>query len=83
LAARAIHFPKKKLSFFMAQIFSRNANVHARVTIFGAVVLICGAGWATSIIYWSPYTTYVGVPFDQPVSKILPTSMPAVRGFSE
>jgi hypothetical protein len=65
----------------MAQLFSR-ANVYSRVILLGVIILVCGAGWATSTIYWSPYTTYVGVPFDQPVSKILPTSMPAVRGFS-
>src|SRR5437660_11907957 len=51
----------------MAQLFSPRANVHSRVIIVGVVVLVCGAGWATSTIYWSPYTTYVGVPFDQPV----------------
>jgi Cytochrome c7 and related cytochrome c len=51
----------------MAQLFSPRANVHSRVIIVGVVVLVCGAGWATSTIYWSPYVTYVGVPFDQPV----------------
>jgi len=51
----------------MAQLFSPRANVYSQVIIFGTVVLVCGAGWATSTIYWSPYTTYVGVPFDQPV----------------
>src|SRR5204863_8518918 len=51
----------------MAQLFTTRANVHSRVIIVGVVVLVCGAGWATSTIYWSPYTTYVGVPFDQPV----------------
>src|SRR5438132_2421888 len=51
----------------MAQLFSPRANVHSRVIIVGVVVLVCGAGWATSTIYWSPYTTYVGVPLDQPV----------------
>ncbi|MEP7071676.1 MAG: cytochrome c3 family protein [Verrucomicrobiota bacterium] len=51
----------------MAQIFSPRANVHARVILFGAVLLVCGAGWATSAIFWSPYTTYVDVPLDQPV----------------
>src|SRR5207244_5218673 len=51
----------------MAQLFSPRANVHSRVIIVGVVVLVCGAGWATSTIYWSPYSTYVGVPFDQPV----------------
>lgn len=51
----------------MAQLFSPRANVHSRVIIVGVVVLICGAGWATSAIFWSPYTTYVDVPIDQPV----------------
>jgi len=47
----------------MAQLFSR-ANVYSRVILVGVIILVCGAGWATSTIYWSPYTTYVGVPFD-------------------
>jgi hypothetical protein len=51
----------------MAQLFSPHANIYSRVIIVGAVVLICGAGWATSEIFWSPYTTYVGVSFEQPV----------------
>lgn len=51
----------------MAQLFSPRANVYSRVIMMGAVIAICGAGWATSEIYWSPYTTYVDVPFDQPV----------------
>ena len=51
----------------MAQLFSPRANIHARVIIIGVVILICGAGWATSAIFWSPYTTYVDVPIDQPV----------------
>lgn len=51
----------------MAQLFSPHANVYARVIIFGVIALICGAAWATSEIFWSPYTTYVDVPFDQPV----------------
>jgi hypothetical protein len=33
---------------FMAQLFSPSANVHSRVVIVGIVVLVCGAGWATS-----------------------------------
>src|SRR5207302_2581426 len=35
--------------------------------IFGAVIIVCGAGFVTSEIFWSPYTTYVGVPLAQPV----------------
>ena len=51
----------------MAQLFSRRSNVHSRVIIVSVVVLICAAGWATSAIYWSPYTTYVDVPQEQPI----------------
>jgi len=51
----------------MAQLFSPRANVHSRVILVTAVVLLCGAGWVTSEVFWSPYTTYVNVPFDQPI----------------
>jgi cytochrome c7-like protein/class III cytochrome C family protein len=51
----------------MAQIFPPRANVHSRVIIACFVLFLCGAGWATSTIFWSPYTTYVDVPLDQPV----------------
>src|SRR5678810_267678 len=51
----------------MAQLFPKSANVHARVVIVGIVLLACGAGWATSVIYWSPYTTEVDVPLQQPI----------------
>jgi hypothetical protein len=55
----------------MAQLFAKSANAHARIVVVGIVVLACGAGWATSTIYWSPYTTEVDVPIDQSVSKTL------------
>jgi Cytochrome c7 and related cytochrome c len=51
----------------MAQLFPPHANIYFRVIIFGAVIFICGAGWVTSEIYWSPYTTSVDVPLEQPV----------------
>jgi hypothetical protein len=51
----------------MGQIFSPRANIKARVLIFGTVGLVCAASWATSEIYWSPYTTNVDIPFEQPV----------------
>ena len=51
----------------MAQLFSPQSNVYSRVIISLFVVLICGAGWVTWSIYWSPYTTYVDVPFQQAV----------------
>lgn len=51
----------------MAQLFSPSANVYCRVIIFGAIILVCGAGWTASEILWSPYTTYVDVPLEQPI----------------
>jgi hypothetical protein len=51
----------------MAQLFSPRANIRSRVIIVSAVLLVCAAGWVTSEIYWSPYTTYVDVAFQQPV----------------
>ncbi len=51
----------------MAQIFSRAANTHARVIIFSVIALVIGLGATTYAIFWSPYTTNVDVPIDQPV----------------
>lgn len=51
----------------MGQIFSRRANVHSKVILVAIVVLVCGAGWTTYAVFWSPYTTSVGVPLEQPV----------------
>jgi hypothetical protein len=51
----------------VAQIFSPRSNVQSRVLICTAAVLLCAAGWVTSAVWWSPYTTYVDVPMDQPV----------------
>jgi len=51
----------------MAQLFSPRANIYFRVLIFGTVIIICGAGWVTSEIFWSPFTTYVDIPLNQPV----------------
>ena len=51
----------------MAQLFSPSANVKVRVLILSTIGLVCGGGWLTWEIYWSPYVTYVDVPFNQPV----------------
>ncbi|HEY1769919.1 MAG TPA: cytochrome c3 family protein [Chthoniobacterales bacterium] len=51
----------------MAQIFSQRANFRAKFLIVAIVVLVCGAGWTTFAVFWSPYTTYVDVPLAQPV----------------
>jgi cytochrome c7-like protein len=51
----------------MAQIFTPHADSCLRGIIVATVLLICGAGWLASEIVWSPYSTYVNVPFEQPV----------------
>ena len=51
----------------MGQLFSPQSNTYSRVLIFVVVFAMSGAAWATWEIYWSPYTTYVDVPLDQPV----------------
>ena len=51
----------------MAQIFSPRSNTQAKVIIVATIILVCVGGWLTSAVWWSPYTTYVNVPFDQPV----------------
>src|SRR5437588_6483457 len=51
----------------MAQIFSPRSNVQAKVIIVATIVLVCAGGRLTSAVWWSPYTTYVNVPLDQPV----------------
>jgi hypothetical protein len=51
----------------MPQIFSRRSNTVARVGILGILLLIVLFGWAADAIFWSPYTTRVNMPIDQPV----------------
>jgi hypothetical protein len=51
----------------MAQIFSPRSNTISRVSIVCAVLAILGAGWLTNAVFWSPYTTWVRVPREQPV----------------
>lgn len=51
----------------MPQIFHPSANTIARVSVFGAVVLIVGAFAVAAIIVRSPYFTEVGVVKSQPV----------------
>jgi hypothetical protein len=51
----------------MAQIFQRKSNTLARATIAGAVAILVGGGWALHAVYWSPYTTRVQMPLEQPV----------------
>ena len=51
----------------MAQIFPRSTNTLARVSLFGAVFLVAGLGWAGWEVVRSPYMTSVGIPRVQPV----------------
>ncbi len=51
----------------MAQIFHRSFNVVSRVTIFGTLFLLIGAGWVVGRIVRSPYVTGVDVAIEQPV----------------
>jgi Cytochrome c7 and related cytochrome c/Class III cytochrome C family len=51
----------------MAQIFHPRSNTVARVSLFVVPLLVVFAGWTWGMIYWSPYTTRVNTPLDQPV----------------
>jgi hypothetical protein len=51
----------------MAQIFPRVTNTLARVSLFGAVFLAAGIGWAAWGIVRSSYMTEVGVAKVQPI----------------
>jgi len=51
----------------MAQIFSQRANTRARAAIFGAAGFVIVVTWTVNAVYWSPYTTWVNIPRQQPV----------------
>lgn len=51
----------------MAQIFKPRSNTIARATIMGAGSFIVVLASAWDGIFWSPYTTRVNIPLDQPV----------------
>ena len=51
----------------MAQIFHRRSNSIARVALVAVGLLLIAGGWTVYGVYWSPYTTRVAVPRDQPV----------------
>ena len=50
------------------QIFHRSTNTFSRATIYGAVFIVVGIGWALMQIQRSPYVTYAGVVKPQPVA---------------
>ncbi len=51
----------------MPQIFHRSFNTISKVTIFGAVFILAGAGWAYARYIRSSYATGVNVAREQPV----------------
>ncbi len=51
----------------MPQIFQPRSNTIARFSIISVVLLLMGAGWGLHAVYWSPFTTRVNVPLQQPV----------------
>lgn len=51
----------------MPQIFHRSFNTLSLVSIYGAVFLLAGLGWAMSVLVRSSYATNVGIAREQPV----------------
>lgn len=51
----------------MAQIFSPRSDTVFRVVLGSVLLLLGGAAWVASAVFWSPYTTEVGIPKEQPV----------------
>ena len=51
----------------MAQIFHCSANTIARVSIYGAVILIASLGLAVGVVNMAPYVTEVNLPRPQPI----------------
>jgi hypothetical protein len=51
----------------MPQIFHRSFNTLSRLSIFGAVFILAGLGWAALVIARSPYSTGEDVALEQPV----------------
>jgi len=51
----------------MAQIFHRSFNVISKVSIFGAIFILAGLGWAAAILVRSSYATNTGLARSQPI----------------
>ena len=45
----------------MPQIFHRSFNTISRVTIFGAVFIVAGLGWALAVFVRSSYATNIDI----------------------
>jgi len=51
----------------MPQIFSARANSLAPAVLGGGLALLGISAWALHEVYWSPFTTRIGAPLEQPV----------------
>ena len=51
----------------MVQVFSSRADTVFRVAIAALVLGVFGSGWLLHAAFWSPYTTRVDLPINQPV----------------
>src|ERR1043166_1959203 len=51
----------------MGQIFHRSSHPIAPARLFGVVLAVTLLGWGLHAVYWSPFTTQVDVPLQQPV----------------
>ena len=51
----------------MAQIFHYSTNTIARVSIYGALILIALLGFAVGVVNMAPYVTEVNIPQPQPI----------------
>ncbi len=50
------------------QVFHRSTNTIARVSIFGALIVVAAAGYGLALVNRSPYVTGAGLALEQPVS---------------
>ncbi|MEB2284715.1 MAG: cytochrome c3 family protein [Myxococcales bacterium] len=51
----------------MPQVFHRSTNTIARVTIFGALIVVAAAGYGLALVNRSSYVTTAGLAIEQPV----------------
>jgi len=51
----------------MPQIFQPRSNSLARLILIAVALVVIGFGWGLHAVYWSPYSTRVNVPVEQPV----------------
>ena len=51
----------------MPQIFQPRSNAVARLIIAGVLLFVAAFAWGLHAVYWSPFSTRVNVPIEQPV----------------